>query len=446
MKKSVIFVIIIAIVVVVFGFFLVKNLRYEKIDQKSSEKLNFIKQGLRNLCSNEEDCISFCQNNRGICEEYCKENENELCKIIFSGDTETNSERSQQENEEEENQNEEQCQGTRTKFDYAPTNLDKTKLMLPIGLMVDTHVTPVDHHYFQNFDNQEYDIEIYSPGDGYIIEIGGGHGENGNEYRMIIEHTCTISSIYIYISDLPDKIKSFAPVGQGHVNVRIPVAAGEFLGFYKTNLDYNLVDEEVTLNFIVPEHYVRESWKINVPDTYDYFNEPVRSKLIEKSVRTAEPISGKIDYDIDGKLVGNWFVEGTNGYAGSGQGGYWLGHLTLAYDYIDPGRIAISIGGYNGQNSGQFGVAGNAPNPKEIGLKNGLVKYELVQYDYITLSGTSWDRRSLVKDLTTKINSDVQGTVLVQMIEDRKIKFEAFPGKTASQVSGFTNNAKIYER
>ena len=28
-------------------------------------------------------------------------------------------------------------------------------------------------------------------------------------------------------------------------------------------------------------------------------------------VRTAEPISGKIDYDLDGKLIGNWFVAGS---------------------------------------------------------------------------------------------------------------------------------------
>ena len=36
--------------------------------------------------------------------------------------------------------------------------------------------------------------------------------------------------------------------------------------------------------------------------------------------------------------------------------------------------------------------------------------------------------------------------VLVQMIGPREIKFETFPEKTASQVSEFTENAKIYER
>ena len=44
------------------------------------------------------------------------------------------------------------------------------------------------------------------------------------------------------------------------------------------------------------------------------------------------------------------------------------------------------------------------------------------------------------------IPTDVQGVVLAQVIPGRKLKFEAFPGRTAAQVSGFTSNAKTYER
>ena len=32
------------------------------------------------------------------------------------------------------------------------------------------------------------------------------------------------------------------------------------------------------------------------------------------------------------------------------------------------------------------------------------------------------------------------------LIEDRRLKVETFPGKTAAQVSGFTENSKVYER
>ncbi len=46
-------------------------------------------------------------------------------------------------------------------------------------------------------------------------------------------------------------------------------------------------------------------------DTFDYFDEPVKSQLLAKSLRIALPVGGKIDYDIDGKLIGNWFREGS---------------------------------------------------------------------------------------------------------------------------------------
>jgi len=305
-------------------------------------------------------------------------------------------------------------------------------------------VTPVNHHYFQNFDNQEYDIEVYSPGKGYITVIGHMPDavEDGKDYHITIEFTCTLSSYYIYVSNLPEKIKKHAPPFHEYRGVRIPVEAGELIGYYKNNLDFNLIDEEVNLSgFIVPEHYAVESYKTHiVSDTYDYFNEPVKSKLIEKSVRIAEPMSGKIDYDIDGKLAGNWFLAGSNYYAD------FKGHLSFVYDYIDPKRIVISIAGYEGQESRQFGVKTNGPDPAQIGVENGLVKYELVDYDYLAPDGKPWDRKSATKNLKTTSNEMVQGIVLVQMLENRKIKFEAFPGKNGAQVNGFTGNVKMYER
>ncbi len=340
------------------------------------------------------------------------------------------------------------CKGTKTKFDFAPVNLDKTLVFLPLGLMTGSHVTPIDHHYFQNFDNKDFDIEIYSPGDGYINEIQHMPGaKRGEDYRVVIEHTCTISSIYIHLGTFSEKFKPYA--SDRPSNVRIPVKAGELIGYYERNVDYNLVDEEVILNgFVTPKYYRAESWKIHIPNTYDYFNEPVKGKLIEKSLRTAEPISGKIDYDIDGKLVGNWFLEGTDGYSGDSTSTerYWLGHLSIVYDAYDPQHVVFSIGNYEGEDSRQFGVKENTPDPADINVEDGLIKYELVEYGYVAPNVGSWDMKSLVKGLTTKSYEDVQGVVLVQMLGPRKIKFETFPGKTASQVNEFTGNAKIYER
>ena len=41
---------------------------------------------------------------------------------------------------------------------------------------------------------------------------------------------------------------------------------------------------------------------------------------------------------------------------------------------------------------------------------------------------------------------EVRGTVLMQLIADRRLKVEVFPGNRAEEVDGFTAAAVIYER
>ena len=74
-----------------------------------------------------------------------------------------------------------------------------------------------------------------------------------------------------------------------------------------------------------------------------------------------------------------------------------------------------------------------------------MIKYELVDYDYYD-GGSLWDGSSLVKGLDARNNdAEFYGTVLFQLTGDR-LKMEIFDGKTADQVTGFTDNALIYER
>ncbi len=347
------------------------------------------------------------------------------------------------------------CEGRKIIFNYPPVNLEKTELLVPLGLMSGNHVTPVDHQYFQNFDNQKADIEVYSPGKGKVIgmqHMSGsyydsqlGRDVEWHDFRLEIQHTCTISSTYIHIDVLSDKLAAFAPEKGKYASVKVPVEAGEIIGYYQSNVDYNLVDLEVNLTgFVVPEHY-SEAWKMHVPDTLAYFDEEVREKMIEISLREKEPISGKFDHDIDGKLIGNWFEAGTKGYGGTDENRYWIGHLSISPDYLDYDHFIVSLADYDGTEA-QFGVKGNAPYPSEVGVETGVVKYELVSYEYYDKNGNRWDRRSLVKGLKAKNNEEVQGAVLLQLTEKRKLKVEIFPGKTGDQVSGFTAGAKIYER
>ncbi|MBI2660875.1 hypothetical protein HYX09_01255, partial [Candidatus Woesearchaeota archaeon] len=114
-------------------------------------------------------------------------------------------------------------------------------------------------------------------------------------------------------------------------------------------------------------------------------------------------------------------------------------------DAIDPAHFIVSMGDYGGD-AKQAAARGNSPDPKDVSMSTGMVKYELVGLEYVLEDGRRWDRMSVAKGLKLSESSMVEGTVLVQMISDRKIRFQAFPGKTAAQVTGFTGDAKIYER
>jgi len=79
------------------------------------------------------------------------------------------------------------CVGSRVTFDYPPVNLDKTAVVVPLGLMTGNHVTPIDHQYFQNFDNDIANIEVYSPGSGYITDIqhmSGSYFDSGKKQQI----------------------------------------------------------------------------------------------------------------------------------------------------------------------------------------------------------------------------------------------------------------------
>ncbi len=62
-----------------------------------------------------------------------------------------------------------------------------------------------------------------------------------------------------------------------------------------------------------------EAFKLFERDSFEYFDEPLRLQLAEKSLRVSEPRGGLFAYDVDGTAQGNWFRDGTNGYMGTGS-------------------------------------------------------------------------------------------------------------------------------
>ena len=85
---------------------------------------------------------------------------------------------------------------------------------------------------------------------------------------------------------------------------------------------------------------------------------------------------------------------------------------------------------------GVFAVKGNQPDPANINQESGLVKIELVEF--VKKSSGSY--------LTIGLDERVLGTTLVQVLGNRSIMFEVFPGLEKDAVQGFSDNARRYNR
>lgn len=329
-----------------------------------------------------------------------------------------------------------------------------------MGMMTGGHVTPIDHQYYYpaDFRSAPDTYEVYSAIDGYIVSVGVDKEQVNppDKIRLSIEGSCTFWVLYHLLTSLtPELALQALPAPGESTAVRIPVTAGQLIGYIGgRTLDFSVVNTEVTLTgYIVPEHYITEVGKIHIVDPFDYFDEPIRSQLLALDLRTTEPRGGKIDYDIDGRLIGNWFVEGTNGYQGyipdrePRPTDYSKTHLAIVPDGIDPNVFTISIGSLLPNEQNQFGILGNAPDPARVSVETGLVVYELVRIVYADANGQlSHGLDHFARGVQRRDDQQVLGTVLVQLLDDRHLKFEVFMGKPASQVNGFASAAQVYER
>ncbi|MDB4877946.1 MAG: hypothetical protein JWM41_4392 [Gemmatimonadetes bacterium] len=342
------------------------------------------------------------------------------------------------------------CKGSGiVRYAASPMAIADVGQFIPLGVMTGGHVTPIDHQYLLPLDlfagRTRYNV--VAPFTGNIVLIQPrvkAAGDVGTapvgsvDYRIVFEGSCTYWVYYDLVTQLEPSILAAggsALAANNSAYVRIPVTAGQLIGKVGgQTLDLGTVNADITLpGLLVPEHYVAEPWKIHSMDALDYFDEPLRGQLNALNRRKALPRGGKIDFDVDGAAVGNWFLVGTNGYGGTGPGGgtYWTGHLSLAYGNIDPALVMISMAFPDGS-SRQWVVEGNTPDPAAITVSSGVVKYEVKNW-----SGDS---------VRTSVSLPIAGVFAVQVLAGRQLRAEFFPGLRASTVAGFDAAARTYER
>ncbi len=334
--------------------------------------------------------------------------------------------------------------------------------LVPMGRMWDSHVTPTDHMYLQVSEQRERGL-VKTPAAGTVIRIERfqndqspfwDQSEKEPDIRVIIAHSCTLFSIYIHLGELSPKILEvtgdLAPgerwSSSGGREIRL--SAGEAVArFGGSSIDYSLHDETVILaGFQVPAHYDGEPWKVHTVDPFDYMSEELAADLRTKNERTVEPLGGQIAYDVPGTLAGNWFMDGTIDYGGGGGTDtqrYWNGHLSIAYDHVDPSQIRVSIGRDVGLThddcrvcGGVYAVNGNGPDPATVTVADGIVRYELTGRHH-----ASPDSRE-----RTVSDGNVLGTFLLRVLDGTSIRTEFAKGALASETGEFSSGAVIYRR
>lgn len=360
------------------------------------------------------------------------------------------------------------------KYKVLPVAIEDIKFVQPIGELREGHIIPGDHGGIDyKTSPSTTPVKVFMPADGFLVRVEkhpydppAGYPKDLQHYHIYLEHSCTLFTGFVHLTEFaPEVLAASGELGQltkdrstqqKQAIFRIPLKAGQQIG---TAWSFGLlgmvtVDLNVTnKGYLKPESYQAENWRIHSVPGIDYFEEPLKTQILAKNPRTAQPRGGKIDFDIEGKLVGNWFQQGSGGFrddsikpkqCGNWPCPYWEGHLALVYDYIDPTQLRVSVGFNHGLSSRTpFGVKGNTPDFKNIGAADGPVKYELVGLKDISRE-RGYDTESPL--ITVNDESSVLGTMLAQVVDKDTIKVEIFPGKIAGQVNEFSANAKIYHR
>ncbi|QQG49663.1 MAG: hypothetical protein HZB70_02595 [Candidatus Berkelbacteria bacterium] len=355
-------------------------------------------------------------------------------------------------------------EGVPYKLSASPMKMEDFTHIIPYGLMVGGHVTPIDHQYFSPADYKSPidAYEVRAMADSTIVDIGTRKNEThpATEYRLVFTVSCTFFYYYDLVTSLAPEIKAEFDKNNrnGFFSGTIVVKAGQLIGrIGGRTLDFAVWDTtKPVTGFIKPSSYEAERWKLYTADPLNYYTDELKASLLSKYVRQAEPVSGKIDYDIDGKMIGNWFEEGSNGYMGTeanrNAGAYWKTHLSISPDHFDPTQSIISMGFLykvlEHDDDMQYAILPGSASPASVGVDTGLVKYDLGGWDYVKTDGSKWDKMGFTADAVTLKPNPSQhfGCALGQLIETQKLKFELFVGKNCSAITSFTDKAKIYTR
>lgn len=290
----------------------------------------------------------------------------------------------------------------------APLAPDEFTEIVPLGnLNPPGHTFPTDHVYFYLVEPKKTHL-VYAPAAGTVYWVQ----ETGRDDDKVVVRVTPTFRYYLGHVALAPGIRRGAAVAEGQ---RLGTFSGRAYA-----LDLGVVNDAVTLQgFVNPRRYPAQTLHADSP--LKHFREPLRATLYARVRRAGPDKDGRIDFDVPGRLVGNWFLDGL-GERASCQPGAWDKHLAFVRDVRDPAAVRIAVGGTLTQ-ARIFAVPKDAPDPAEVSRRTGKVTYRLLD----------------VRD------GAPCGRLLVELVEDDSVRVEVVPGSPRGTPE-FSDRAQLYRR
>lgn len=273
-------------------------------------------EGLGKLCSNEADCASFCQNNRGQCENYCNDNsENELCAVIFSLEDSGEGIKIEQQD----------CvSNPNPVFTHTFTDIDKLSEISRYGNNAFYNPGSQARSYVVVKENES--TTVYAPTKVTVVRIYFSDKNYSQffgrefvrpEYKIDFEVSCEVKPAYDHLVGLSEKLLPYAPQASAPgkndgVVVSIPLQAGEVIGYTSGGFPGRAFDFYFTNHAREEEHINPSRWISDhskyMDCPYDYFTDELKQRYIalipeRKGVSDCGP-----NYrEVPNTLLGYWF-------------------------------------------------------------------------------------------------------------------------------------------
>lgn len=306
--------------------------------------------------------------------------------------------------------------GASSGFEHSPVELSSVDTINPLGHMTTPfNVLPQARIYFVLKDRTRT-TPVRAPASGTVSWMLGPKPD----YRVEVQVSPTLKW---YV----DHVTPAAGVVVGSA-----VAAGQEFATHSGAtccVDFGVLDSQLALTgYSRRARYSPETLNADAP--IKHFAEPLRSALYAKVNRVGADRDGRHDLDIAGRLVGNWFLEGTP-EAGSLLPENWSKQLAFAYSNSHPTMVLISNGGSLPLRN-LMAVHDGAPDPATVSVATGLVSYRLYQKEPPVSEGNRKGALQL-------------GVLLVRMLTDDRIQVEIGTGSNAA-LSAFTTASRFFTR